>query len=48
MKIEYNVQSAVRRLERWRSLSSFAVAFDILVDKAESVFSKDAGEESSL
>lgn len=47
MKIEYNVHNAVNRRDCCRVLSKRVDACVIFVDRADSVFSNDAGELSS-
>lgn len=47
-KLEYRIQKTLRRRERCLRLSRFVAALVILPDKFERVFSKDAGEFSSL
>ena len=46
--MEYKVQRTLKRLDRCRRFSSLAVAFVILVERLERVFSKEAGEVSSV
>lgn len=47
-KLEYKIQITLRRRERCLRLSSCVAALVVLPDRFESVFSKDAGEFSSL
>lgn len=46
-KLVYNVHRALNRRERWRKPSNRAVDCAILVDRVDSVFSKNAGDLSS-
>ena len=45
-KPAYSVHRTLRRLERWRSVSSLVVVLVIRAESTDSAFSNDSGERS--